>query len=353
MTVRFPSPLSRGQTIGITAPSSGLSNDAQRARLDLVIGHLRGLGFEVREGHCLRSDHKHVSAPTHARAAELMQMLLDPAVHAVIPPWGGELASELLEHLDFERLRAAPPKWVLGYSDTSTLLFSLALRAGWATAHGPCLMDLAPTQTDGLTWGSLAALQHDFAQPWVQASSDRHQTEWVPFEVQVDAPFKLANTTAWRRLDGNAGPISMQGRLIGGCIDTIAWLAGTSYGDLPRFVQQASSDGTIFYFENAEFSPPALKRCLLSLKRQGWFHDLAGVLVGRSTAPQPALASDLTAEEVISDVFANTDAPVLLDADIGHQPPQLTLVNGAFAKVMYEAGHARITQSSANSGNAA
>ena len=75
--------------------------------------------------------------------------------------------------------------------------------------------------------------------------------------------------------------------------------------------------------------------------------------MGRSTAPQPALASDLTAEEVISDVFANTDAPVLLDADIGHQPPQLTLVNGAFAKVMYEAGHARITQSSANSGNAA
>lgn len=353
MNWRFPPPLAPGQTIGITAPSSGLSDAGQRARLDLVTAHLRGLGFEVREGQCVRNDHKHVSAPVQVRAAEFMQMLLDPTVHAVIPPWGGELATELLEHMDFERLRSAPPKWVLGYSDTSTLLFSLTLRVGWATAHGPCLMDLSPTQTDSLTLGSLTALQHDFSRPWAQASSDRYQTEWVPFSVQVDVPFKLVNTTTWRRLDGNAGPISIRGRLIGGCIDTIAWLAGTPYGDLPQFIQQASSDGTIFYFENAEFSPPALKRCLLSLKRQGWFSDLAGVLVGRSTAPRPALASDLTADEVIADVFADTDAPVLLDVDIGHQPPQMTLVNGAYAGVRFEAGRARITQSESPWGNVA
>lgn len=345
MTVRFPAPLKPGQTIGITAPSSGLSTEGQRARLDLVLSHLLDQGFQVREGACLRSDHKHVSAPVAQRAAEFMHMLTDPAVHAVIPPWGGELASELLEHLDFDRLRQARPKWVLGYSDTSTLLFSLTLCAGWATAHGPCLMDLAPTQTDTLTRGALAALGHDFAQPWAQTSSDRYQTEWLPFEAQVDAPFKLAHATAWRRLDGRAEPLVLRGRLLGGCLDTIAWLAGTPYGDLPAFVRESGPDGTLLYFENAEMPPPALKRCLLSLQRHGWFQSLSGVLIGRSTAPQPSSTEDLMGDEVIADVFGKLGMPVLLNVDIGHQPPQLTLVNGAWAEVQFEAGRARVSQS--------
>ncbi len=181
---QFPRPVQTGQTIAVTAPSSGLSSEAQRARLDLVLRGLREQGFEVREGQCLRADHKHVSAPAAQRASELMSLLLDPSVAAIIPPWGGELATELLTLLDWDALAAAQPKWLLGYSDTSTLLMALTLRLGWATAHGPCLMDLAPTQSDTLTPWALRALQHPDPAPFVQHSSTHFHPSGRPLSSE-------------------------------------------------------------------------------------------------------------------------------------------------------------------------
>lgn len=61
---------------------------------------------------------------------------------AVIPPWGGEFAIEVLGRLDFDRLREASPKWFSGCSDLSTIQVPLLLRAGWASLHGPNLMQL-------------------------------------------------------------------------------------------------------------------------------------------------------------------------------------------------------------------
>ena len=345
MNLRLPAALRPGDTVGVTAPSSGLASDAQRARLDLVLADVRARGFRVQEGRCLRHNHQHVSAPAAQRSAELMQMLLDPAVQAIVPPWGGELATEVLEALDWPRLRQATPKWVLGYSDTSTLLMALTLRAGWATAHGPCLMDLAPTQTDALTLGVWPALSHDFArEPLVQQSSAAHQTAWIPFETQVNAPFQLSQPTRWWRLDGRDEPLRFSGRLIGGCLDTVCWLAGTPFGDVPGFIRQAGDDGAVLYLENVEMAPCILLRCLLSLRRQGWFNGLRGLLVGRSTAPDDASPDGLDAVTVWRRALAGLDLPVLMDADIGHRPPQMLCINGALAAWSFADGRADSSQ---------
>ena len=153
----YPAPLFPGARIAVTAPSSGVQ-PALHARLGLVLAHLRAQGFEIVEGHCLRNEVASASAPADERAAELMAFLLRDDIVAIIPPWGGELAIELLDRLDWAALQAARPKWLLGYSDTSTLMLALTLRLGWATAHGPCLMDLAPGQADPLTRGAMGAL---------------------------------------------------------------------------------------------------------------------------------------------------------------------------------------------------
>ena len=58
-----------------------------------------------------------------------------------MPPWGGELAIDLLPLLDFAAIGDAEPTWLVGYSDTSTLLLPLTLLTGVATLHGPGLMD--------------------------------------------------------------------------------------------------------------------------------------------------------------------------------------------------------------------
>jgi muramoyltetrapeptide carboxypeptidase LdcA involved in peptidoglycan recycling len=339
---KFPQPLRPGDLIAVTAPSSGVSG-AALGRLDLAIGKLRARGYRVVEGDCLRAEYKNASAPTQVRAQELNRFLNDPEVSAIIPPWGGELASEILELLDFQALRHVRPKWLLGFSDTSTLQLPLTLISNWATAHGPNLMDLGVTQQDRLTEATLDILESRTGSLISQSSSDLYQIKWTDFATQVDAPLNLTERTQWKRLDDSDGQLSFAGRLVGGCLDTIVLLAGTRYGDVPSFARQNRGEGTVLFLENVEMGPPALVRALLALKRHGWFRDLTGLLIGRSDGPTPVSPADLGYAEALGAVLGEAEYPVLYDVDIGHRPPQMTLINGAFASVTYINGTGSIS----------
>ena len=333
----FPKPLHQGDLIAITAPSSGVE-PALHARLDLVIGHLVAQGWRVEEGHCLRSQSQSASAPAHERAAELMQFLLRDDVAAIIPPWGGELAIELLDRLDWQALRSARPKWILGYSDTSTLLLPITLHLGWATAHGPCLMDLAPGQRDSLTGATMAALATPHGSSFKQNQSSHWQSQWTDFALVPETTYQLTERTAWRCVNRDVDAVvHFEGRLIGGCIDTLTHIANTAHGDVRSFIQSAGSDGVVLYVENAEMSPTALVRALQVLRWAGWLCGVRGVLVGRSAAKDSTGPGEIRYAEALHHCLAELSCPVLVDVDIGHRPPQLVLINGALSSVRWSA----------------
>lgn len=150
MSVLFPPRLAPGDVIGVTAPSSGVPEHLH-PRLELAIKNLKKRGYQVREGRCLRSQHKNKSATKFSRVEELMSYLTDPDIKAVMPPWGGDLAMELLDLIDFDLLSRSKPKWFVGFSDLSTLHFPLTTISGWATLHGPNLMDLGAQKLDATT----------------------------------------------------------------------------------------------------------------------------------------------------------------------------------------------------------
>lgn len=333
MRVLYPPPVLPGARIAITAPSSGVEA-SMHARLDLVLAHLRASGFVVEEGRCLREQRAGASASADARAAELMRYLLCDDVDAIIPPWGGELAIELLDRLDWNALRRVAPKWLLGYSDTSTLLLAISLRLGWASAHGPCLMDLAPGQPDPLTRGALNCLATPTGGRFTQAQSSAWQLQWTDFAKVPDTTYALSEPTRWFALDGSS-KVTMAGRLIGGCIDTLTHTAGTAHGDVRDFIQRCGAEGALLYLENAEQSPVALVRALHRLRWAGWFNGLAGLLVGRSAAPDPGGSADLSYLEALRNTLGSLTCPVLVDVDIGHRPPQFVLINGAKAIVRW------------------
>lgn len=337
MPIRYPNPLKPGDRIAVIAPSSGVPAPLH-ARLDLVLANLRAQGFIVEEGRSLRDEVFDASASADERADELMRTLLRDDVQAIFPPWGGELAIEVLHRLDWAALATATPKWCIGYSDSTTWILPLTLRLGWATAHGPCAMETVPNQNDPLTGAALSHLATLTGNRFEQRQSSHWQSKQMDWVEQPGAAHQLTEPTQWRALNRRADDaVTIRGRLVGGCLDTLAHLQGTPYADVPGFVRACADEGAIVYLENAEQTPSGVLRALHGLRAAGWFEGIQGLLLGRSAGPDAAAPDRLSYVQALQHSVGDLPCAVLFDLDIGHVPPQLLLVNGAIAEVTWSA----------------
>ncbi|MGX5913766.1 S66 family peptidase [Aliidiomarina sp. Khilg15.8] len=332
--MKYPKPLQPGATIGVTAPSSGVEKP-MHSRLELALSMLRERGFKVKEGECLRSQVKDTSAPATARADELMALLTDPDVDAVMPPWGGQRAIELLPYLDFERLKDCAPKWFCGFSDISTVHLPLSLISGWPTLHGPNLMELAAPELDANSAAIWDVLACEKGQCITQQSSQHYQQEVANWLEDPTAGLRQTEPTKWKRLDGIEEPLELCGRLIGGCLDTLGRLAGTRYGDVPGLIKADANEGVLLYLENAQMDPLEMLRALKSLEFHGWFDGISGLLLGRNTGQDADTEASLSYVDALHAIFDSMPHKTLYDVDIGHKPPQVSLVNLASATVHY------------------
>jgi muramoyltetrapeptide carboxypeptidase LdcA involved in peptidoglycan recycling len=337
MELRFPAPLRPGERIGVTSPSSGASG-AEAVRIDFAIAWLRHRGYEVVVGQCMDGS-AHVSAPREQRAAELTAMLVDPAIRAVVPPWGGVTAVDLVDLLDYDAIAAAEPTWVVGYSDSSTWMLPLTLRTGLATLHGDNLADTPYAAPEGLThWLELAAS----TEPVTQRDSGV-VADWWRFEEDPSATsWKQVGTGSWVLIDGRGGggSLDVTGRLIGGCIETVGVLAGTPYGDVAAFGREHGP--LIVYLEASDDEAFTICRHVHGMRLAGWFDDAVAVLVGRT--PAPGSEGGFGQADAVADAMADLRVPVVLDLEIGHVPPHLPLVNGALARVVVDGDRHEITQ---------
>ncbi|MEN2423718.1 S66 peptidase family protein [Streptomyces rimosus] len=339
MAVRYPRPLRPGDRVGITSPSSGVA-EKHLERLHVAIRDVEARGFEVVLGRCMDGS-GHVSAPAASRAGELTAMLTDPGIRAVVPPWGGETAIDLLPLLDWDRLRAAEPTWLVGFSDLSTIITPLTLLTGAATLHGNNLMDTPYRVPEGLlTWLDIvvAPRGHQFTQI---PSSHHRSTGWDDFaavpevrEYTLDAP------GAWRRLDGT-GDVEVEGRLIGGCIETLCNLTGTGYLDTSAFAWTEAADGLLVYVEAAGDDSFTICRNLHGLRLAGFFERANAVLVGRTSAPG---APSLSQHEAVLDALGSLNVPIIADVECGHVPPYMPIVNGARGRLVHTSARSELTQ---------
>ena len=330
----FPRPLAPGDRIAVTSPSSGVKTEAL-PRLEFNVQWLRDRGFEVVVGECMSGELVR-SAPKQQRAAELVDFLCDPAVAAVVPPFGGELAIDLLDQLDWDRLALAQPTWLVGWSDISSLMLPVTTRLGWATAHGWNLMDTALAPPDGLVhWTDLLASTGDV----VQRSPGRTREGWGDWQAPDTATMTLDQPTDWVVVGG--GDVDVSGRLIGGCLEVLGPLAGTPYADVRAYGRAHADEGLLVYLEVCEYGAYDACRIFHGLRYAGWFEHASAVLIGRTPAPD---AEDLTQLGAVADALGDLGIPVVAEMDIGHTQPFLPLVNGASARVVVRDGVREVTQ---------
>lgn len=281
-----PGRLSPGDQVSIVAPSGPVP----RERLEAGLRILRGWGLEPVVCPHVLDDHPsgYLAGSDQARADDLQDAWCDPATTAVLCARGGYGVQRMVELLDWDEMRAAPPKTFIGYSDITALHEAFATRMGLATVHGP--MAAAETfLTDGPTQEGLRQLLFD------------------PENAR-----ELTSATARTLVPGRA-----QGVTLGGCVSLLASDLGTPYA-------RPSAAGGILLLEDIGEEPYRLDRILTQLLRSGWLDGVAGIVLGSWADCGPY-------EEVralLLDRLGPLEVPIAEEFGFGHCPSTLTMPLG-------------------------
>lgn len=303
-----PTALRGGDTVAVAALSGGLEA-GENAAFEEGVRELQRAGFTVQVSPLVelgRSAWWSAARPA-VIAAELNRLLADPLVRAVFALTGGRTTFSYLDLVDLGAVRA-DPKPIVGFSDITGLQLALTARTGLVTVHG----DLV---THGFGY------RHELSEPDRARLADAYWRVLTSRAAAGALPV-ADDAECWR-------PGRAEGRLLGGILSRIVRLQGTPFALPPeRF------DGAILFLEDVGASTSGVWNDLHVLRLAGLLDRVGGVVFGPTstvevTEPGPGLA------EVVLDVVPTV--PVLGNAAIGHEPPNLPLPVGVRAALDAEA----------------
>ncbi|MDR8409262.1 LD-carboxypeptidase [Nonomuraea sp. 3-1Str] len=280
-------PIRPGDTVAVVAPSG----PPDAALLKRGVERLEGLGLKVVAGGRVldRQELPYLAGSDADRAADLQAAWCDPAVTAVFCARGGYGAARLLGLIDWDAMRAAGPKTLVGSSDITALHHVFAAELGVPTLHGPmpaCDTIAGGDAPEPVSWEHLRAALTGQAPP---VTGDR----------------ALA-------------PGRAEGVLAGGNLSLLASMCGTRH--------HPSFDGKIVLLEDIGEEPYRIDRMLTQLLQAGAFDGVRGLVLGSWVdCGDPA--------PVLRDRLLPLGVPVLAGLPVGHGSPQLSVWLGAPAVI--------------------
>jgi muramoyltetrapeptide carboxypeptidase LdcA involved in peptidoglycan recycling len=337
-----PRTLRPGDRVAAISLSRGWPSIYPRAYEDGKRQLREAFGVEVIESRYAMADMEWLAAHPEARAADLMEVLKDPAIQGIISTIGGDDSIRMLPFLDYSVIRQNP-KVFMGYSDSTVTHFAF-LKAGVTSFYGPSLM-AGFDENGGLQqYMSESVRQMLFARPpsrlispntdgWTIASwnwNDERRNE----KMRPRQP-----SSGWKWLQGSG---QHRGRLVGGCLDVIDWLRGT-----PVWPEPAVWRNSILFLETSEDqpSPTSVIYMLRSLAATGALAEIRGILYGRPYGDEAGFeAYDDLLMLVLSELKL-TSIPLITRMDFGHTDPKLTLPIGVVAEIDCDTKQIRLLES--------
>ncbi|MBQ1303890.1 MAG: LD-carboxypeptidase [Erysipelotrichaceae bacterium] len=334
--MKYPEFLKKNDTIGLVAPSFGVSGFPYEDKYLSARGKFEDSGFSFVEARHLRGIRHARSASARIRARELMEMYLREDVDFVESVAGGELMLEILPYLNIEKLRKAKPKWFMGISDNTVFTYALTVLCDIASIYGPCLGSFGMRKWDKSIKEAYEIIN---GQRLKQKSYAKY--ELPENSKSSDDPlsgYYKTKPVVYHSLDGN--DVTMKGRLVGGCLDILLNICGTRFDRVREFGEKYRDDGIIFYLEACDLNILDIYRGVWQLKNAGWFDNCTGIIMGR---PQNGGEMfDVDIKEVLKNNLKDLNIPVVYGADFGHVPPSWTIINGSIGTVRYKNGKCSI-----------
>lgn len=327
--MKIPEFLKKKDEIGFIAPSFGCNIEPYRSAFDNAQKRFASMGYELRLGpNCYEGRGIGISSTPEQCGEEVNDFFMRKPGKAIFSCGGGELMCEILDYVDFEGIRQAKPKWYVGYSDNTNLTFLLATLCDVASIYGPCAPAFGMEP-----W-------HDSLEDLMEIlTGDRKRVQGYPLwerESKKDEahPLEPYHVTEPRilKMHPKQPSTSMEGRLLGGCLDCLGKLVGTKYDRVADFSERYREDGIIWYMEACELNVMDIRRTLWQLDHAGWFRNVRGFLFGRPMCHGEEIFG-LDQYRAVTGILEKYQVPIVMDLDIGHIPPMMPMVNGAYAKV--------------------
>ena len=275
-----------GDLVSIAAPARWVDP----ADVQNFLSMLEQEGLKTMTGSNLTRHHQYAGEDKD-RLDDLQQMLDHPDIKAIFCARGGYGTLRLLSRIDLKGF-ANHPKWVVGFSDITTLHAYLQMRIGVASIH--------------------AAMPYTF-----RDVTDR------------DMP---AVTSLFGILKGElpsytvpANPLNREGKstgiLLGGNLSVLYSLTGTLF--------QFPTKGAILFLEDVDEYLYHIDRMMQNLKLAGMLENLAGLVVGGLTDMHDnEVPFGKTAAEIIQEAVDEFDFPVCFNFPAGHMEGNMAMVLG-------------------------
>ncbi|MGX1134344.1 muramoyltetrapeptide carboxypeptidase [Streptomyces glaucescens] len=291
-----PPRLAPGARVAVVAPSGPVPEERLQAGLDV----LRGWDLDpVVAPHVLdrHREFPYLAGTDADRAADFQAAWCDPSVAAVLCARGGYGAQRMADLLDWDALRAAGPKVLVGFSDVTALHEAFATRLGLVTLHGPMA-------------AGIDFVKNDRAQEHLRA------TLFAPETVRTIASEGRA------LLPGRA-----RGVVLGGCLCLLAAELGHAHA-------RPGASGGLLCLEDVGEETYRLDRYLTQLLRAGWLDGVRGVLLGSWEECDPYDR----VRALLTERLGPLGVPVVEEFGFGHCAGALTIPFGVRAELDAGAG---------------
>ncbi|MBE9181255.1 LD-carboxypeptidase [Oculatella sp. LEGE 06141] len=289
-----PAPLKPGDLLRVVAPS-GTLRELDAFQRGVEVWRSRGYRVECCSGYDDRWGY--LAGRDASRRSQLATALNDPECCGVLCARGGYGGARLLEDWTWT---LSEPKWLVGFSDITSLLWSLST-LGISGVHAPLLTTLA-------------------AEP-----------DW-----SIQRLFDWVEGRSLRPLQGMGwGGGSTSGILLPANLTVATHLLNTS--------AQPSLQGVILALEDVSEAPYRIDRMLTQWRMSGAFQQVCGIALGRfSQCQPPANLPSFTVEEVLRDRLADLGIPVVSNLPFGHDGENAALPVGVVAHLDGNNGVLRI-----------
>jgi muramoyltetrapeptide carboxypeptidase len=280
-------PIPKNATFGITAPAT----TPDPGKLERGVTYLESCGYQVKVGDTCHREEFYVAGPDEARAYELMDMVDDPQVDAIICARGGYGSMRLIKLLDFE-LFAEQRKPLIGFSDITALQWALYAQTG------------LPSLSAGMVATDMA--REPFSEVWEEAYWKFLESGEVDYELDHEQEEE----------------VEIEGLGLAGTSSVALKLLGSSYFPDPQ--------GHILILEDVNEQTHKIESYLLQFALAGLFDRAAAVITGairKAELEEYPSVPDL--DTVLKRAFQGTRTPVVHNLPYGHIDDKIPLPIGA------------------------